>query len=452
MRDSYNGDFIYIGGILVGMYKREVFSLCFKLVIQAIIAMAGPSAVSTSGTYIDFLVLGKTGMGKSTTADRLLVADFVAGAGDVTPVKKEDGNTQLGDILIWRLSNRSVEDVKKRVMHCLANRGADTKAIDSKNTSVDFVTKDCILLSNEKTMIRVLDVPGFHSTSSSQQAAAQQVANQENLVIMRQILRIQAVKQLHFRRILYFLPSRGVCERADCNFQEELKVMYHYFGRVIFDSMIVIATERPSKSILGAVSDEEIEQNRVVFNRAFQLALAAPDQNPDDVQEIPEPQIIYLSLEECNSDVLRRLQQTKIDGLQLHLQENICARCSLKFGVHKTAAGVDEPVVLIQKTDGGLSPYDQSKCHPLITPKYSKVEKFFGGVAYLLLLGFPLLAGNPWPGFFNHEEECAKCKKPPGSPGCTLIDEEWEMAGNKIKVDHKSELDRIEEFTYLQSY
>ncbi len=413
--------------------------------------MAGPLPVGASGAYTDFLVLGKTGMGKSTTADRLLVADTVPGASDVTPVEKEGGNTQLDDILIWRLNGQSVEDVKERVMHCLENRAVGIKAIDSKNTSLDFVTKDCVLLSNENTRIRVLDVPGFHTSLSSQQVAAQQVANQDNLGIMRQILRIQAEKQLHFHRILYFLPCRGVCERADCNFQEELMVMYHYFGRVIFDSMIVIVTERPSKSILGAVSDEEIEQNRVVFNRAFQLALAAPDQNPDDVQDIPEPQIIYLSLEECNSDVLRRLQQTivsKIDGLQLHLQENTCARCSLKFGVHRTATVV-EPVVLIREDDGRLLSYDQSQCHPLIIPKYSSLKRFVGGMAHIFFLGIPLLVGSPWPGFFNHDEECAKCKKPPGSPGCTLIDEEWEMAGNKIKVGHKSELDRIEEFTCL---
>ncbi len=62
--------------------------------------------------------------------------------------------------------------------------------VDPKNKSPDSVTKDCVLLSNEKTRIRVLDVPGFHTSLSSQQAAAQQVANQDNLGIMRQILRI----------------------------------------------------------------------------------------------------------------------------------------------------------------------------------------------------------------------------------------------------------------------
>ncbi len=405
--------------------------------------MAGPSAVSTN--YTDFLLLGKTGVGKSTTADRLLVADSVAGAGDVTPVEKEGGNTQLDDILIWRLSKRSVENVKKRVMCFLRNRAANITGVDAVNPETktpDSVTKDCVLLSNEKTRIRVLDVPGFHSSLSSQQVAAKQVAIQDNLGIMRQILRIQAVKQLHFCRILYFLPSRGVCEKADSNFQEELKVMYHYFGRSIFDSMIVVATERSSKSTLGSFTDQDFADNRKVFNRAFQLAIAKPDQNPDEVQDIPESPMIYLSLEESGSDLRRRLEQevvVDVDGLQMHLQENTCARCSLKFGVHRTATGL-LPVVSIRENDGVLSAYNQSQCHPLIIPKYSGVAKFFGGMAYIFLLGLPLLAGgNPWPGFFNHDEKCAKCEEHPGSPGCTLIGKKW----CTIQVDHKSELDQV---------
>ncbi len=429
-------------------FKVQVFQLKTEVIINFLCLESRQAMADVSDTYIDFLVLGKTGMGKSTTADRLLVADSVPGASDVIPVEKEGGNTQLDDILIWRLNGRSVGDVKGRVKFFLVNRAAGITgidAVDPNNKSPDSVTKDCVLLSNEKTRIRVLDVPGFYSTLSSHQAAAQQVANQDNLGIMRQILRIQAVKQLHFRRILYFLPFRGVCERADRNFQEELKVMYHYFGRVIFDSMIVIATERPRKSTSDAFNDEDASEVQIVLKRTFQLALAAPNQNPDEIRDIPQPPIYYLSLEESNSDIIDKLRQKKVareGGLQLQLHENTCARCSLKFGVHRIATVV-EPVVSIGQNDGERSAYDQSMCHPLITLKYSKIQKFVGGVAYILLLGIPLLAGKPWPGFFNHDEECVKCKNPPGSPGCTLLGEEWVMAGNKIKVDHDSELDQV---------
>ena len=221
--------------------------------------------------------------------------------------------------------------------------------------------------------------------------------------------------------------------------------MYHYFGRPIFDSMIVIATEHSRKSKLGAISDEDVSDNRVTLNRAFQLVLAAPDQKPEDVQDIPQPPIFYLSLEESSSSILGQLQKTtvtRMDGLKLQLQENTCARCSLKFGVYKTET-VIEPVV-IRKNNGRLLLYDQSRCHPLIIPKYSKVQKVFGGIAYIVLLGIPLLAKNePWPGFLNHDEKCAKCENHPGSPGCTLISQKYVFEGYEIEVKHMSELDKV---------
>ncbi len=215
--------------------------------------------------------------------------------------------------------------------------------------------------------------------------------------------------------------------------------MYHYFGRVIFDSMIVIATERARKSQLDSFDDEDIKEARIILDRTFQLALAAPKQNPDDIKDIPQPPIFYLSMVESSSDILRRLQETTvkaIDGLQLHLHENTCSRCSLKFGVYSTETG-NHALVSISENDGKHSAYDQSKCHPVITLKYSETQKFFGGIAHTLTLGIPnALLENTWPGFFNVDEECKKCKKPPGSPGCTLVDTCW----NRIKVDHKSGL------------
>ena len=103
-----------------------------------------------SDIYIDYLVVGKTGMGKSTTADRLLVADSEVWATDVSPLEREGGNTQLDDILIWRLSNRSVEDVKARVKFFLVNRAAGIEGLGAvdpqERKSPDSKTKDCVLL------------------------------------------------------------------------------------------------------------------------------------------------------------------------------------------------------------------------------------------------------------------------------------------------------------------
>ena len=65
-----------------------------------------------------------------------------------------------------------------------------------------------------------------------------------------------------------------------------------------------------------------------------------------------------------------------------------------------------------------------------------------GGIAYIVLLGIPKLAGASWPGFFNSDEECADCKKPPGSDGCVKVGQFSQTIGKE--VDHSSELDRIE--------
>ncbi len=412
-------------------------------------AMAG--APQDGCSYKDILILGKTGMGKSTTADRLLIANSRPGTLDVNPEEKEGGNTLLDDILIWRTSTKSVEDIKERVKFFLVNRAGQLsafQAIDPQSGGPDSVTKDCVLLSNEKTHIRVLDVPGFHTSSPTLTSPeTEQTAKQENLSIMRQILRIQSIKQLRFYRVLYFLPFRngigGI--RADANFQEEL-VMHYYFGNRIFDSMVVIATLPLMCSKSNAFTSQHEANARKVLNRAFQFVFARlTNRNPDDISldNVPQPPIFYISVEDSGTEIFGRLQLTKVkvNRLELRLDENTCARCSIKFGVYHINNNHATPLVAIN--NGQRSAYDQSKCHPLIKPKHSKLKKIVGGIAYILLLGIPALAGSPWPGFFNDEEECAHCKNPPGSPGCLKVGTEWKVHVKEdiMKVDHSNDLD-----------
>ncbi len=65
-----------------------------------------------------------------------------------------------------------------------------------------------------------------------------------------------------------------------------------------------------------------------------------------------------------------------------------------------------------------------------------------GSIAYIVLLGIPKLTRAKWRGFFNSDEECADCKKPPGSVGCVRVGQISQTIGKE--VDHSSELDKIE--------
>ena len=46
--------------------------------------------------------------------------------------------------------------------------------------------------------------------------------------------------------MLYFYPHRGTPEKVDGALQEELKVMYYYFGEEIFKCMVIVLTLEPS--------------------------------------------------------------------------------------------------------------------------------------------------------------------------------------------------------------
>ena len=98
--------------------------------------------------------------------------------------------------------------------------------------------------------------------------------------------------------------------------------------------------------------------------------------------------------------------------------------------------------------DGVPTPYDESKCHPIIIPKHSKLSKFIGGIAHVVTLGIPYAVGvAKWPGFFNSDEICPACNNPPGANGCTKVLQQCNLKvkGNTINVnvDHTNKVDRV---------
>ena len=96
---------------------------------------------------------------------------------------------------------------------------------------------------------------------------------------------------MKFARILYFLPVRGPLERADGVLQEEIKVMFGYFGRTIFKVMVIIATnyEDPRYQKLE-FNDEDMKKTEGVFLTAVRTVT--------ELQTCPP--ILYLPVEETD--------------------------------------------------------------------------------------------------------------------------------------------------------
>ena len=113
-------------------------------------------------------------------------------------------------------------------------------------------------------------------------------------------------------------------------------------------------------------------------------------------EDIPEPPLIFIPIFDTCEGVLRKVQGTRVkqDRFKLELNHSICSRCDLtiiKQGKPSSmvahATSPDQP--------GSIS-VDETTCHPMMVPKYTKLQRFFGGIAPFAYSKVNGRALRPW--------------------------------------------------------
>ena len=330
------------------------------------------------------MLIGRTGLGKSTMGNKLLNA--------VTE-DNPDGNKRI--MRLWPVEETG----------CL---NFETKPDDF----VDSITKKCELLSSRENVITVLDTEGFAGSDAAD-------VRLHNLKVARAIAGISEVLDLKYDRVLYFLPCRGIPERADAHLQKEIEVMWHFFGRAIFQNMVLACTLQADLQI------PKYTPNYAKIQRVVTVALERVLRRHSATDPIPPcPPVLYIPFETTTTPLISSLKEAEVHGDNAYrpqFRKEVCTKCAGELRWRES----DQ--LLVEVSDGdNITPACDTMCHPIFIPKYSKIKKIVGGIAHIAVLGFAKVherrtGRRTWPGFLNTEEVCAACQKPPGSEGCMKI-------------------------------
>ena len=411
------------------------FLILFKM------ATGGSSSSTQQDSIIDYndiMIIGKTGMGKTTTADKLLIANpqqlNYQGAQYSDPIVERE-HVRADDLNVWLLSDapNEIERVTQRLKNLVFFRGLnepheEINKSHSDDEDDDTVTLSFELISNESTKVRVLDIPGFfgEGDAGACTSAGEKAQHSVNVAIgrMRMILQIQATMRMNFCRILYFLPMHGALKRLDSYLETELATLAKYFGKSIFNSMVVAATlsseafDDGNRAILSDASLAKTKRNFVaLLSRVF----------PGE-KSLPDPPVVYISKADTCEAVYAKVMGAHVacDHIKLKFDTLICARC----GSRAKLVNSEKVAVYTDETETNTKPYEESKCHPLFIPKYTKFDRILGGIAHVITyLGL-------WPNFRSLHEVCVRCQKQPGSDGCVPVMTRCEMYGEYFMVDH----------------
>ena len=387
----------------------------------------------SSAKYYDVIVIGKTGLGKSTLGNKLL---------------------QVADYLLFYFRRYISCDKTAEVAE-----GSVSKEIfrtsehmsDASNDKIESVTQGTELVVNEETAVRVLDTAGFADSRKTLEVGLYKA----NLQCFRNIAWEQVDKNLQVRRrVLYFFPQRGTPERVDGVLQEELKVMYHFFGEEIFKCMVIVTTlDKTATNILMDMQQQFVSEDvrkllletysrTVVASTSKVIASAFEKVTQKRYEKIPP--IIVAFLNDTGADVVDKVKKADVIEEKVFVPMfvlNTCAQCGARIVYSTNTRGEEVPIGIKEKNE--VKPLQETRCHPCFMLKYSTREKFSGGFVHNIVtygISFAIAKATnveSWPGFTNSDEICVSCKKSPESKGCTLLSE-------KEKLHHTNEVRRVD--------
>ena len=363
-----------------------------------------PGEGSNYDDYFDIMLLGKTGMGKTTTADKIIIANSIT-LPSSKPLQEPTVNTtpsstHCTDVSMWYLSDEpdEMERVSQRLKNLILWRSLQDphEEVNQERKEESRNTDKCELLCNNSSKVRVLDVPGFHGSNE----ACFFSMYDSDLSIVRKIFHIKTAHKFKFNRIVYFLPETGVLIRDSQILHVEMQLMQKYFGRSIFESMVVAATHnhntyRNFSKTVDMYSSEDIKTTRQYFEKALEKVV-----DLNDSLSVP---LTFLSLFDTCERVLQKIKDSQVvrEGAGLIFNPSTCARCSRS--IKSTEEG------------GNSAP---NTCHPMMIPKHTKFQRISEGTVHLVTFNIFM---SKWPSFGYLDEKCIKCGEPPSSAGCTPV-------------------------------